>query len=148
MRFDALKYTKYTKSTKFQIKNCLWGHWKHCTEKKVSIKDFFSKCYQIRRKLRIWSHVLKKSLIENFIFCAVKSKSLKERGEGGSQKKRQKMSFCEWRAFWMTPMKKHVWCWKLTMRILKACVRYFWSNFYFSPNDSPPKTVKNVLYFI
>ena len=25
---------------------------------------------QIRRKLRIWSHLLKKSLIENFIFCA------------------------------------------------------------------------------
>ena len=37
---------------------------------KFSIKDFFSKCYQIRWKLRIWSHLLKKSLIENFIFCA------------------------------------------------------------------------------
>ena len=38
---------------------------------KFSIKDFFSKCEQIRRKLRIWSHLLKKSLMENFIFCAV-----------------------------------------------------------------------------
>ena len=38
---------------------------------KFSIKDFFSKCDQIRRKLRIWSHLLKKSLIENFIFCTV-----------------------------------------------------------------------------
>ena len=38
---------------------------------KFSIKDFFSKCDQIRRKLRIWSHLLKKSLIESFIFCAV-----------------------------------------------------------------------------
>ena len=37
-------------------------------KKKFSIKDFFSKCDQIRRKLRIWSHLLKKSLIENFIF--------------------------------------------------------------------------------
>ena len=36
---------------------------------KFSIKDFFSKCDQIRRKLRISSHLLKKSLIENFIFC-------------------------------------------------------------------------------
>ena len=36
-----------------------------------SIKDFFSKCNQIRRKLRIWLHLLKKSLMENFIFCAV-----------------------------------------------------------------------------
>ena len=38
---------------------------------KSSIKVFFSKCDQIRRKLRIWSHLLKKSLIQNFIFCAV-----------------------------------------------------------------------------
>ena len=38
---------------------------------KFSIKDFFSKCDQIRKKLRIWSHLLKKSLMENFIFCAV-----------------------------------------------------------------------------
>ena len=38
---------------------------------KFSIKDFFSKCDQIRRKLRIWSHLLKKSLMENLIFCAV-----------------------------------------------------------------------------
>ena len=38
---------------------------------KFFIKDFFSKYDQIRRKLRIWSHLLKKSLMENFIFCAV-----------------------------------------------------------------------------
>ena len=36
---------------------------------KFSIKDFFSKCDQMRRFLRIWSHLLKKSLMEN-IFCA------------------------------------------------------------------------------
>ena len=38
---------------------------------KFSIKDFFSKCDQIRRKLRIWSHLLRKSLMVNFIFCTV-----------------------------------------------------------------------------
>ena len=41
---------------------------------KFSTEDFFSKCDQIRwkqRKQRIWSHSLKKSLMENFIFCAV-----------------------------------------------------------------------------
>ena len=38
---------------------------------KFSIKDFFSKCDQIRSFLPIWSHLLKKSLIENFFFCAV-----------------------------------------------------------------------------
>ena len=31
---------------------------------------------------------------------------------------------------------------------LKACVRYFLSNFYFSQNDIPSKTMKNVFYFI
>ena len=38
---------------------------------KFSIKHLFSECDQIRRKLRFWSHLLKKSLIENFILCAV-----------------------------------------------------------------------------
>ena len=44
-----------------------------CTTQKMkfSIKDFFSKCDQIRSYLWIWSHLLKKSLMENFIFCAV-----------------------------------------------------------------------------
>ena len=32
------------------------------------MKDFFGKCDKIRRKLRIWSHLLEKSLMENFIF--------------------------------------------------------------------------------
>ena len=38
---------------------------------KFSTKDFFSKCDQILRKLRVWSHLLKKPLMENFIFCTV-----------------------------------------------------------------------------
>ena len=38
---------------------------------KFSIKDFFSKCDQIRSFMQIWSHLLKKSLMETFIFCAV-----------------------------------------------------------------------------
>ena len=38
---------------------------------KFSIKDFFSKCDQIRSFLRTWSNFLRKSLMENFIFCAV-----------------------------------------------------------------------------
>ena len=43
---------------------------------KLSIKDFFSKCDQILRELRIWSHLLKKSLMENFTFCAVQCSDL------------------------------------------------------------------------
>ena len=40
-------------------------HLTYCTAQKMkfSIKDFFS--------MRIWSRLLKKSLLENFIFCAV-----------------------------------------------------------------------------
>ena len=38
---------------------------------KFYIMDFSSKCNQIRRKLQIWSHLLEKSIMENFIFCAV-----------------------------------------------------------------------------
>ena len=38
---------------------------------KVSIKDFFSKCEQFHMKLLILSHLLKKSLMENFILSVV-----------------------------------------------------------------------------
>ena len=37
---------------------------------KFSIQDFFRKCDQIRSFQRIWSHLLKKSLMEKFSFCA------------------------------------------------------------------------------
>ena len=36
---------------------------------KFSIMNFSSKCDQIRSFLRVWSHLLKKSLMENFICC-------------------------------------------------------------------------------
>ena len=36
-----------------------------------SFEDFFSKCGQIRSLLRIWSQLLKKSLVENSIFCVL-----------------------------------------------------------------------------
>ena len=45
---------------------------RHTAQKmKFSIKDFFSKCGQIRSFLQICSHLLKKFLMENIIFCAV-----------------------------------------------------------------------------
>ena len=40
---------------------------------KFIVKNFFNKCDQIRRKLRVWSYLLKKSLMENFIFCAARN---------------------------------------------------------------------------
>ena len=33
-----------------------------------SIQDFLSKCYQTRSFLEIWSHLLKKFLMESFMF--------------------------------------------------------------------------------
>ena len=36
----------------------------------------------------------------------------------------------------------------LQKNFFKACVRYFLTNFYLSPNDSPSKTMKDVFYFI
>ena len=38
---------------------------------KFSNEDFFSKYDQIWSFLRIWSHLMKKSLMENVIFCEV-----------------------------------------------------------------------------
>ena len=43
---------------------------------KFSLKDFFSKCDQIHMKLRIWSYLLKKSFMKNFIFCGVRAESV------------------------------------------------------------------------
>ena len=73
---------KMTKKWKFHVtlisKNrSLWqakvGPLDFTTAQKIkfTIKDFFSKCNQIPRKLWMWSNLLKKSLMENFIFCAV-----------------------------------------------------------------------------
>ena len=47
---------------------------------KFSIKNFFSKCDQVSSFLRIWSHLLKETLMENSIFCAVSggSKELRD----------------------------------------------------------------------
>ena len=46
---------------------------------KFSNKDFCSKYDQIRSFMRIWSHSLKKSLMENFIFCAVNPADISQR---------------------------------------------------------------------
>ena len=51
---------------------------------KFSIKDFFSKCDQIRSFQHIWSHLLKKYLMENFIFCAVTQEDLREQYNRGA----------------------------------------------------------------
>ena len=47
------------------------------------IKDFLSKCDQIRRKMWIWLHLLKKYLMENLIFCAVNLLEFDDYDDGG-----------------------------------------------------------------
>ena len=60
----------------FHVKSINW-HNITAQKMKFSIKGFFSKCDQIRSFLQIWSHLLKKSLMENFIFSLViKTKQL------------------------------------------------------------------------
>ena len=46
---------------------------------KFSIKDFFSKCDKIRRKLRICSYLLKTFLTENFVFLCSVTQPISER---------------------------------------------------------------------
>ena len=50
----------------------------HTAQKmKSSIKEFFSKCDQAHSFLQIWSHLLKTSLMKNFIFCAVSAETVR-----------------------------------------------------------------------
>ena len=61
-----------TKSRRYLFKRALSETVFHsCTAQKIefSMKNLFRKCDQIRRKLRIWSHLLNKYLMENSIFC-------------------------------------------------------------------------------
>ena len=62
-----------------EVKGEIEGQWQIKKEResgtaqkmKFSIENIFSKDDQIRSFLPIWSHLLKKSLMESFIFCAV-----------------------------------------------------------------------------
>ena len=65
--------TKTKTKSKCLLHKCWNNLGKFATEKwkmKFSLKNFFSKCEQICWKLWTWSHLLKKSLTENFILSA------------------------------------------------------------------------------
>ena len=64
---DLLIFTKIERYILFCHDVCVYSSYLA----KFSIKNFFNKCDQIRRKLRIWSHLVKKSLNKQFIFCTV-----------------------------------------------------------------------------
>ena len=60
---------------------------------KFSTKDSFSKYDQIHRKLRVWSHLLKKSFMENFIFCAVYRVNIRIQPKYGKWQARKSSEF-------------------------------------------------------
>ena len=68
---DMFAFTKEILNVKFHFLShdfaCIQFKPLLCSLMRFAIKEFFSKCNQIR----IWSHLLKKSLMENFIFCVV-----------------------------------------------------------------------------
>ena len=72
-RNNSQKHKMQNHHAPLQFLKLCFHHWSSFIAQKMkfSIKDFFSKCEQIRRKLWVWSHLLKKSLLENLIFCAV-----------------------------------------------------------------------------
>ena len=73
LHISAFRETFAKISSKIKFCNSSGSTDFYCTGQKIklSFKDFFSKCDQIRRFPRIWSHLLKKTSMENFIFCAV-----------------------------------------------------------------------------
>ena len=70
----VLKWIVYLETMKTLQEPCV------LTSQKIKfpIIDFFSKCDQIFSFLLIWSHLLKKFLMENFMFCEVKEEFIEK----------------------------------------------------------------------
>ena len=64
----VIQYWNFVKNLRNRLVNTRFDA---AQKMRFSINDFFTKCDQIHRKLQIWSHLLKKSLMGNFIFGAV-----------------------------------------------------------------------------
>ena len=74
--FQSLTLFEYRASKniamKIRMSNDVHGISFSAQKIKFPIKDYFSKCDQNRSFLQIWSHLLKKSFMKNFIYCALK----------------------------------------------------------------------------
>ena len=72
-RNKAFKYSRQMLKKDVSLLDIFIKHYhiNHCTKIKPSIKDFFCKCEQVRRKLQICSHLVKKSLMRNLTSCPV-----------------------------------------------------------------------------
>ena len=64
-------YTDSTLQKNYTLKMSISGDIFTAQKRKFSITDFLSECDQVRSFLWIWSHLLKISVMENFIFCTV-----------------------------------------------------------------------------
>ena len=57
----------------YQLSNYIYSLLYTAQKMEFFIRNFFSKCDQICQKLRIWSYLLKTSLMENFFFfCSLR----------------------------------------------------------------------------
>ena len=69
LKFSFEKSNLYVKN--FVLKICLMSCSGQALHKKWSFPLRKSSVNVVHRKLRVWSYLLEKSLLENFIFCAV-----------------------------------------------------------------------------
>ena len=106
-----------------------------------SIKDFFSKCDQIRSFLQIWPHLLKKSLMKNLIFSTVEflGKALQKILVLSKDSRVQPVSFLEnelppfWRhlekTFWCSFSRLHSILFSFTLNHPEAATKKLFLNF-------------------
>ena len=64
----SLLQVKVKKIAETEVKKLLFTGVFFTQKMQFSMEDFLSKCHKIRKKLQIWSHLLKKSIMENLIF--------------------------------------------------------------------------------
>ena len=104
---------------KFRLKWKLDFGSKTAQKMKFSIKNFFSRCDQIPSFPWIWLHLLKKSLMENFIFCEVKVE-----GRYNTQYSNLPAFHCPLYKMWASSMtrKKHL---NVTTRVVVSITVWF-----------------------
>ena len=107
-----------------------------------SIKEFFSKCVQIHRKLQIWSHLLKKSLTKNFIFCTVRFLfSFTIRGTSGEISQGKVFTLLGARDFFDAILRTDSITSVRVIKFRSFCFFFFWPRFVFGTRSVVRKTL-------
>ena len=116
-------------------------------EMTFSTKDFFGKFEKIRWKLRICSDLLKKSLTENFIFCAMITASLPAFTKEILSRKFSFSKNISCQCFFRLP--KQIWNHKKIMFLAITYLYYHWSGTHFhSVLNSPTQKKRYSRSFI